>query len=224
MKFLSILSCLVTSSLAAAEIPVSPTFQSIGMFKNGLAVVRLTFPVDGPGQYLWDEIPRVTHGSFWIESDGIVSVQSTSRMVTEFDEVESASGILQSDLAGKQVKVWLSESRPGENPLLTGTVWKLPTPVTPKVWDLDFKAPRPPATSLSSTMEAETAATSPRTTSPPFKSPDPSSPPPAPSKNPSSSLTSKKPRPTADSSRSPTSPKASPGSPPTTSTSAPRTP
>lgn len=136
----TLLSCLATCSLVAAEIPVSPSFQSIGMFKNGLAVVRATFPVNGPGQYLWDEVPRVTHGSFWIESDGIVSVQSTSRMVSEVDEVEAATGSLQSDLAGKNVKLWLSETRPGENAMITGTVWEVPTPITPKAWDLDYSS------------------------------------------------------------------------------------
>lgn len=136
----NLLFCLATCSLTAAEIPVSPAFQSIGMFKNGLAVVRVTFPVDGPGRYLWDEVPRVTHGSFWIESDGIVSVQSTNRMVNEVDEVEAATGNLQNDLAGKSVKLWLLESRPGENAMITGTIWEVPNPVTPKAWDLDYSS------------------------------------------------------------------------------------
>ncbi len=144
MKFPSVFYPLLgILPLAADELPVSATFKSVGMFKNGLAVVRATFPVDGPGQYLWDEVPRVVHGSFWIESDGVVSVQSTKRMVTEIDEVEAASGTLQDDLAGKDVKLWLSEARPGENPILTGTVWKIPTPVTPKAWDLNYSSLRP---------------------------------------------------------------------------------
>ena len=53
---------------AAEETIVQPKIESVGLFKNGLAVVRAVFPVSGPGSCRWDKVPRVIHGSFWIES------------------------------------------------------------------------------------------------------------------------------------------------------------
>ena len=56
-----------TAAFAAAEeTVVTPAIESVGLFKNGLAVVRATFPVKGPGSYRWDKVPRVVHGSFWV--------------------------------------------------------------------------------------------------------------------------------------------------------------
>lgn len=60
----------VAMASAAEETVVAPTVESVALFKNGLVVVRATFPVKGAGQYRWDKVPRVVHGSFWVESGG----------------------------------------------------------------------------------------------------------------------------------------------------------
>ncbi|MEO8616166.1 MAG: hypothetical protein ABI600_13560 [Luteolibacter sp.] len=128
------------SALAIEEKPVTPVLESVGLFKNGLAVVRATFPVSGPGLYRWDKVPRVVHGSFWIESDGQVSVQSTTRLLESTDATESPSGLLQKDLAGKEVTLTLKTTAGTQPADLTGTVWAVPARTDSKTWDADYSS------------------------------------------------------------------------------------
>jgi hypothetical protein len=126
--------------VAAEETSVIPTLESVGLFKNGLTVVHASFPVSGPGHYRWDKIPRVIHGSFWIESDGLVSMQSTTRNIVDNEADESPSGLLQSDLAGNEVTVTLKASGAAQSAVLTGKVWKLPPRPAAKTWDADYSS------------------------------------------------------------------------------------
>jgi hypothetical protein len=149
---LIVLAASATLAPAAEETAVTPQLESIGLFKNGLAVVRASFPVSGPGRYRWDKVPRVVHGSFWMESDGIVSVLSTTRMIEETPETESPTGRLQRDLAGRQVTV-VPKNRMG-NPItpisamtaeqpIKGTVWEIPTAPAARVWDTHYSSLNP---------------------------------------------------------------------------------
>jgi hypothetical protein len=132
---------LATSTLAFGEKTVTPTIDSVGMFKNGLAVVRASFPIDGPGNYRWEKVPNVVHGSLWVESDGKVVIQSTTRMIEETDETEKPVGALQKDLAGKDITVIY---RSGEtNATATGTVWDIPPLSATKTWDTDYSSLNP---------------------------------------------------------------------------------
>ena len=45
----------------ADETPIQPQIESVGLFKNGVAVVRASFTVPGPGSYRWDNIPQTIH-------------------------------------------------------------------------------------------------------------------------------------------------------------------
>lgn len=144
-----ILLLLATVTLASAEKIVIPTTESVGMFKNGLTVVRATFPIDDPGDYVWENVPHVVHGSFWIESDAEVIVQSTTRMIEETAGAEAPNGRLQHDLAGKRVTVTLKgmptltpASSTGEY-IISGTVWDIPSPVTSRTWDTDYSSLNP---------------------------------------------------------------------------------
>ncbi|HEX7260958.1 MAG TPA: hypothetical protein VF258_04030 [Luteolibacter sp.] len=125
-------------AIAAEETVVKPTVESVGLFKNGLAVVRATFPVTGTGNYRWDKVPRAIHGSFWIESDGEVVVQTTTRMVEEVDESDSPSGMMQQDLAGKEVAVTLRKTDSAQPPVITGKVWEVPMRMPNRTWDADY--------------------------------------------------------------------------------------
>ncbi|MGJ8643360.1 MAG: hypothetical protein ACSHX9_08145 [Luteolibacter sp.] len=137
-----ILLLLASVTLASAEKTVTPMIESVGMFKNGLTVVRATFPIDGPGDYLWEKVPQVVHGSFWIESDGEVIVQSTTRMVEETEEAEQPVGILQKDLAGKIVSITYED---GDGNVVTtaGTVWDAPALTQTKTWNTDYSSLNP---------------------------------------------------------------------------------
>jgi hypothetical protein len=126
--------------MAAEEIPVTPTLESVALFKNGLTVVRASFPVNGPGHYRWDQVPRVIHGSFWVESDGLVSVQSTTRNIVSNEANESPSGLLQCDLAGNEVTVTLKASGAAQSAVLTGKVWDLPPRPATRTWDADYSS------------------------------------------------------------------------------------
>lgn len=141
---------LASSSLAFGEKTVTPTIDSVGMFKNGLAVVRASFPIDGSGSYCWEKVPNVVHGSLWVESDGKVVIQSTTRMIAETDEAEKPVGTLQKDLAGKSVTITLrgmphsfgivSHAMSKEQYYVTGTVWDVPTLTEAKTWDTDYSS------------------------------------------------------------------------------------
>lgn len=129
MKLLFRAACLFALPLVSSgETPVTPQIDSVELFKNGVAVVRASFEVPQPGRYVWDEMPRAVHGSFWVESDGAVGIQSTSRMVEETDTTEAPTGVLQQDLAGQQVTVRLKSSpgTPEEALDLSGIVWAIP--------------------------------------------------------------------------------------------------
>lgn len=140
---------MVVSAAAAAgadpETVVTPTLESVGLFKNGLAVVRANFPVRGPGTYRWDKVPRVVHGSFWMESDGVVSVQSTTRMLEESGEATAPTGVLQRDLAGMPVTVTLKNAGAAQTPVLAGKVWEEPARQVAKSWDTDYSSLNPNA-------------------------------------------------------------------------------
>lgn len=157
-----LLACSLTTTIALAdEVLVSPALESVGLFKNGLAVVRLSFPVAGPGNYRWEKVPRVVHGSLWIESDGIISVQSTTRMVEQTDKIETPTGTLQRDLAGKQVTITLKNRDSSESETYRGTVWTIPAAAPSKSWNTDYSSLNPNSGSYywySSRLHANQAA------------------------------------------------------------------
>lgn len=82
MKLLFRAACLfVFPLIAAGETRVTPQIDSVELFKNGVAVIRASFEIPEPGLYLWDGMQRPVHGSLWMESDGAVGIQSTTRLV-----------------------------------------------------------------------------------------------------------------------------------------------
>ncbi len=137
--------CLLTLFIvplsAAEEIAVSPRVDSVGLFKNSVAVIRASFEVKGPGTYCWQDLPRAVHGSFWVESDGQVTVRSTSRMVEDGEPV-LPTGNLQRDLAGKAVAVMLKNGPVTQEPLIA-KVWTMPELSPRKVWDHNMAASDP---------------------------------------------------------------------------------
>lgn len=141
MKIQALLLLTASAALAFGEKTVTPTLDSVGMFKNGLTVVRASFPIDGPGNYCWEKVPNVVHGSLWVESDGKVIIQSTTRMISETDESEKPGGGLQKDLAGKDISVTY---RSGEtSATATGTVWDIPPLDATKTWNTNYSSLNP---------------------------------------------------------------------------------
>lgn len=134
---------LLATSATFAETIVTPSYDSVSMFKNGLAIVRVSFPADKEGTYVWEKIPHIVHGSLWVESAGEVSVLSTTRTTDEADEVERSSGLLQKDLAGKKVTVSYDKLESGGMSQSTGTVWDIPTEKNSRTWGTDYSSLNP---------------------------------------------------------------------------------
>jgi hypothetical protein len=121
-RMLGCLLVLVCAGPAVAdETPIQSTIQSIGLFKNGLAVVRRTLTVPGAGTYRIEDVPTPVHGTFFIESAATVTATVTMR---EFDvSADDVAGAnLQGDLAGRLVTIHF---RDGSIPPVTGTVASL---------------------------------------------------------------------------------------------------
>ena len=87
------------------EIPVTPKVESVALFKNGLTVIRASFPAAAAGIYRWERVPRVVHGTFAMDSAMPVSVRTTLRMLEEPEAAEYPTGVLQTDLAGRMVEI-----------------------------------------------------------------------------------------------------------------------
>jgi len=102
---------LATASAAnAAETEVKSRVTSVGLFKNGLAVVNRTVSVPASGTYRIEDVPEPVHGTFWIESDAKVVTRLTRRLV-EVPADKSVATDLQADLAGREVVVHFIDGR-----------------------------------------------------------------------------------------------------------------
>ena len=119
----------------AEETAVHPQIDSVGLFKNGLCVVKCSFTADRAGDFVWDEPPRAVHGSFLVESEGGVTVRSTMRKVDNSAEASLPTGNLQTDLAGAEVKLTLTPDETKAGAIVTGKVWAMPeAKPEPRVW------------------------------------------------------------------------------------------
>lgn len=95
-------------------VPVVGKIASLGVFKNGIAVVEERFEVSGPGRYATSTPPSPLHGTFFIESDGVVETTSTVDDV-EIPISEATEIDWTQDFSGRKVRVLLpGESEPRE--------------------------------------------------------------------------------------------------------------
>ncbi len=113
------------SFVLADETPVQPQIESVGLFKNGVAVVKASFTAPGPGSYRWDAIPQAIHGTFSVDSEATLTTRATHRMIEE--EFKTAPTSMQDALAGKNVSVSLTGENGQPLPSLLGRVWEIPT-------------------------------------------------------------------------------------------------
>lgn len=122
---------------AAEEKPLTTMIASLGLFKNGLAIVERTAQVDAPGVYRVEDVPEPVHGTFWVESDANVSTRVTRRTV-EVPLAEAASADFQEGLAGRDVVIHFSE--PGLAPT-EGTVLAIEPPHGSAAWNRRYEQP-----------------------------------------------------------------------------------
>src|SRR2546425_9624201 len=94
----------IAPNKGSAQEPVTKSkIVSVGVFKNGLALVQQEIQVPGAGTYRLDTAPNPVHGTFWIKSNG--QVESALKLV-DFETPRPLGG-LQDELAGKEVTIHL---------------------------------------------------------------------------------------------------------------------
>lgn len=122
---------------AAEETLLSTRITSLDLFKNGLAVVERTIAIEKPGVYRVDDVPEPLHGTYWIESDAVVSTRVTQRTV-EIPLGKTMPGDFQNDLAGREVLVHFAEQ--GLAPT-SGTVIEIEPPHGSAAWNRGYEQP-----------------------------------------------------------------------------------
>jgi len=134
----SLLPAVLCSSIARGEPPAAALesrIVALGLFKNGLAVVKREVRLPGPGVFEIADVPEPVHGTFWIESTAKVTARVTSREV-DAPQFAAPGGNLQRELAGQRVTIRL---RDPQLPAITGTVEKFDEPPQPLTWSRDYQ-------------------------------------------------------------------------------------
>ena len=108
---------------------------SVGMFKNGLAVITRTVEVPRPGVYIVTNPPEPIHGTFWLESDAVVEARMTTREL-DVPVTEAGGPGLQEEWVGARVALYF---RDGAIPPTSGTV--LEAGSVESTWDRNYQAP-----------------------------------------------------------------------------------
>jgi hypothetical protein len=121
----------------AGEAAVDAPIVSLGLFKNGLAVVTRAFSVSEPGDYRLDAVLEPVHGTYWIESTAVVRTRATWRDL-EVPARPVSDGRFAEELAGREVVVHLQ----GEGvPAVTGKLAVRAPDEPPATWDRAYEQP-----------------------------------------------------------------------------------
>lgn len=128
----------VAWNVQAEALPVKSRFVSLGLFKNGLAVVRKAASVPGPGTYRIDDVPEPVHGTFWVEAGAGVEVRMTSQVVDA--PIHGKAGAnFQEELVGREVVIHF---RDGQIPPAAGKVVAVERAKGEDAWDRTHQRPR----------------------------------------------------------------------------------
>ncbi|MFW6171106.1 MAG: hypothetical protein ACODAD_11495 [Planctomycetota bacterium] len=136
----AVLSALTATIAPAEERNVESQITSIGLFKNGLAIVQREVPISATGIHVVRDVPVPVHGTFWIESDAMVDTRFTTRMV-DAPISEDYGTNLQTDLAGLNVTVLF---RDGKTPAVSGKVVRIGSAGGESAWDRTDQQQRTP--------------------------------------------------------------------------------
>lgn len=110
-------SLVIAPQTGSAQEPLAKsTIVSVGVFKNGLALVQQEIFVPGAGTYRLDMAPNPVHGTFWIKST--CQVESALKLL-DFETPRPLGG-LQDELAGREVVIHLKDK--GNQAGIAGTV------------------------------------------------------------------------------------------------------
>jgi hypothetical protein len=128
----------IVAAAAADEKPLESRITSVGLFKNGLAVVQRTAVVPGPGTYRVEDVPEPVHGTYWVESNAKIVTRLSHRAV-EVPANRVPGSDLQEELAGKEVTIYFADRGV---PPATGTVVAMEPAQGDDAWARDYEQPR----------------------------------------------------------------------------------
>ncbi|HEY3322220.1 MAG TPA: DUF4139 domain-containing protein [Planctomycetota bacterium] len=126
------------SAFGVEETPVKSAISSVGLFKNGLAVVRREVNVPGPGIYVVEDVPEPVHGTWWVQCEADVETQVTEREIAK-PVSNSANLDLQQALVGKTVTI---NFREGQIPPASGKVEAIKQAQGEEAWTRTYQRPR----------------------------------------------------------------------------------
>ncbi len=125
-------------AVGAETRPAESRIASVGLFKNGLAVVKRTVTLPGPGTYRISDVPEPVHGTFWVESDAVVETRVTTQEVEVPLRTPGAMDLAE-ELAGRDV---LIHFRDGSIPPARGKVLTAEHATVEETWRRDYEPPR----------------------------------------------------------------------------------
>ena len=73
--------CFLLFSVQGEVVIRQEKIESVGLFKNGIAVIKSSIAIDKNGIYSLEDLPLPVHGTFWIESDARVITRVISKEV-----------------------------------------------------------------------------------------------------------------------------------------------
>jgi len=135
---IALLIAVMAAVSSAEEMPLKSRITSVGLFKNGLAVVQRTATVPASGTYRVEDVPEPVHGTYWVQSDAKIATRLTRRVV-EVPATRAAGVDFQEELAGKEVTIHFAD---GKTPPASGTVAALEPPRGEAAWSRDYQQPR----------------------------------------------------------------------------------
>lgn len=104
----SLLLCLITFHTATAQEAPPLVIDSVALFKNGLAIVRLSGTLPDAGRLEIDDLVQPVHGTFWIDSEKPVTAKVEMREGAVPLAAVSQAELLQ-NLSGKKVTLHLPD-------------------------------------------------------------------------------------------------------------------
>ncbi|MEX0776305.1 MAG: hypothetical protein WD042_11425 [Phycisphaeraceae bacterium] len=119
---------------AADEPVVNGPIITLGLFKNGLAVVERKIELPGAGTFRLDDAATPVHGTLWVLGGPAVTLSMTMREVEK--PLEQGGVDLQSQLTGRSVTLRFREPN---QPALTGQVVSLALPEGDRAWNRSYE-------------------------------------------------------------------------------------
>ena len=113
---------------------VKSRIHSIGLFKNGLAVINQTLHVPKTGKYSVEEVFDPVHGTFWIDSNALVKARLTKREYS-VDGIKPMMS-LEESFGGREVIIHLKDPNPTT---IKGKILKFEARKEKKKWDRTYR-------------------------------------------------------------------------------------